>query len=81
MTSTWFKGKELVMAYGIASSLLRVGTFVNGPLMEHLASKYSVGFAFMIGFAFCIFSLLMGICLVLVDIYAEKKNLAKADDA
>ena len=42
--------------------------------MEHLADSKSVGFSFMVGFCLCIFSLIAGICLVLVDAYAAKKD-------
>ena len=72
--SAWFKGKELVMAFGITSSVLRTGSFINGPLMEHFATNHSVGFSFMVGFGLCIFSLITGICLVMVDNYAAKKD-------
>jgi len=81
ITSTWFKGRELVTAFGLTLSLLRLGSFINGPLIEHLATNYSVGFSFMVGFCICVFSLLAGIVLVLLDVYAERKNLEKAEDA
>ena len=70
MISKWFKGKELVMAFGISSSILRIGSFVNGPIMEALANNWSVGFSFMFGFGLCVFSLVMSILLVLLDAYA-----------
>ena len=74
--SNWFKGRELVMAFGITASILRFGSFANGPLMNKLANEYSVGFSFMIGFVICIFSLIMGIFLVIVDSYAARKDKA-----
>ena len=76
MISNWFKGKQLVMAFGINRGVASIGSFVNGPMMEYFASNFSVGFSFMVGFGFCIISLIMGICLVLVDSYAAKKDEA-----
>ena len=74
MISNWFKGKEMVLAFGITSSVLRIGSFINGPLMEYLANSYNVGTSFMVGFGLCIFSLIMGICMVFLDSYASKKD-------
>ena len=74
---SWFKGGELAMAFGINSTILRIGSFANGPLMLHLADTKSVGFSFMVGFYLCVFSLASGICLVLLDTYAEKKDNMK----
>ena len=75
--TAWFKEKELAMAFGISSTVLRGGSFANGPLMEHLASTKSVGYSFMVGFWLCIFSLVSGILLVIVDSYAAKKDNMK----
>ena len=64
----------MALAFGITSSVLRSGSFINGPTMEHLANSYSVGASFMVGFGLCLLSLIMGICLVLVDSYASRKD-------
>ena len=45
--------------------------------MEHLADTKSVGYSFMVGFWLCIFSFVSGICLVIVDSYASKKDNMK----
>ena len=74
IVSSWFQGKELAFAFGINLSVARIGSSINGPVETALADSYSVGFALMVGFGICCFSLVMAFCLVWVDAWAAKKD-------
>ena len=78
IVASWFQGKELAFAYGLVLSVARIGSSVNGPVEAGLAEKYSVGFALLIGFYICVFSLVMALLLVWIDAWAAKKDGASA---
>lgn len=75
----WFKGRELNFAFGLNLSVARLGSSINGPVENWAAASHSVGFGLMIGFVICIFSLIIALCLVAVDYWAEKKDDVKAE--
>ena len=72
--SAWFQGKELSFAFGINLSVARIGSSINGPVETAAANDVSVGFALLIGFFICCFSLLMAFLLVWIDAWAAKKD-------
>ena len=74
IVSSWFQGKELSFAFGINLSVARIGSSINGPVETSLAKNDSVGFALLIGFYICCFSLLMAFVLVWIDAWAAKKD-------
>ena len=72
--SSWFKGNELNFAFGLNLSVARLGSTINGPVENWAAENHSVGYGLMIGFGICIFSLIVAVCLVFIDWWAEKKD-------
>ena len=74
IVSSWFQGKELSFAFGINLSVARIGSSINGPVETYYANNNSVGFALLVGFFICCFSLLMAFCLVFIDAWAAKKD-------
>ena len=74
IVSAWFQGRELAFAFGINLSVARIGSSINGPVVTALADDYSVGFALLVGFFICCFSLLMAFLLVWIDAWAAKKD-------
>lgn len=74
IVSSWFAGKELSFAFGINLSVARIGSSINGPVETHLSENVSVGFALLVGFFICVFSLLMAFLLVGIDYWAAKKD-------
>ena len=74
IVSTWFQGKELSFAFGINLSVARIGSSINGPVETVAAKDVSVGFALLVGFFICCFSLLMAFLLVWIDAWAAKKD-------
>lgn len=79
IVTVWFKGKELAFAFGLNLSVARVGSFINGPVESIVSTNKSVGFALLIGFFICIFSLCTSIVLVCIDRWAEKKDNVKVE--
>lgn len=79
IVSSWFAGKELSFAFGINLSVARIGSSINGPVETSLANNVSVGFALLVGFFICCFSLVMGFLLVGIDIWAAKKDNIKIE--
>ena len=83
IVSSWFAGKELSFAFGINLSVARIGSSINGPVETNLANNVNLGFALLVGFFICCFSLLMAFLLVWIDAWAAKKdgvNVAISDD-
>lgn len=74
IVSSWFQGKELSFAFGINLSVARIGSSINGPVETYYADNVSVGFALLVGFFICCFSLIMAFLLVGIDIWAAKKD-------
>ena len=74
IVSCWFRGKELSFAFGINLSVARIGSSINGPVETSAAENVSVGFALLIGFFICCFSLVMAFILVWIDAWAAKKD-------
>ena len=74
IVSSWFAGKELSFAFGINLSVARIGSSINGPVETILADNVSVGFALLVGFFICVFSLIMAFLLVGIDYWAAKKD-------
>ena len=61
-------------AFGIMLSVARLGSFIQGPIVEWLATGHSVGFALMVGFIICVACLLILFVLICIDVWAEKKD-------
>ena len=74
VVSAWFQGSELAFAFGINLSVARIGSSINGPVETYLALEYSIGFALLVGFFVCCFSLLMAFLLVWIDRWAARKD-------
>ena len=74
VVSSWFQGSELAFALGVNLSIARIGSSINGPAETYIASHYNVGFALMVGFFVCCFSLIMAFLLVWIDAWAAKKD-------
>ena len=72
IVSSWFAGKELSFAFGINLSVARIGSSINGPVETSAAKSHGVGYALLIGFFICCFSLLMAFGLVWIDWWAAK---------
>lgn len=72
--SVWFKGKELAFALGLNMSIGRLGSVVNAAILPALYDQYGLGFALMVGFWICIFSLANAVGLVALDKKAENSN-------
>ncbi len=79
IVSSWFAGKELSFAFGVNLSVARIGSSVNGPVETALANDDSVGFALLVGFFICCFSLVMAFLLVWIDAWAAKKDGVKVE--
>ena len=70
--SKWFKGRELAFALGFNLSVSRLGSTINGFLVPISYEAGGLGFALLVGFIICIFSLVSAICLILMDRHADK---------
>ena len=79
IVSAWFQGRELAFAFGINLSVARIGSSINGPVETALADDYNVGFALLVGFFICCFSLIMAFLLVWIDAWAAKKDGVKLE--
>ena len=83
IVSSWFQGKELSFAFGINLSVARIGSSINGPVETALGNNQGLGFALLVGFFICCFSLVMAFLLVGIDYWAAKKDnvqVAISDD-
>ena len=60
-------------------SVARIGSSINGPVETALAANVSVGFALLVGFYICCFSLLMAFLLCWIDWWAAKKDNVKVE--
>ncbi|KAG0288098.1 hypothetical protein BGZ96_008077 [Linnemannia gamsii] len=68
ITVKYFRGKELAMALGINLCVSRMGSVLNDLVTPIIWSKSSVPFAFWCGLVMCIFSMIMVIVLVAIDL-------------
>ncbi|KAF8943594.1 hypothetical protein BGZ47_005264 [Haplosporangium gracile] len=68
ITVKYFRGKELAMALGINLCVSRMGGVLNDLVTPIIWSKSSVPFAFWCGLLLCVFSLIMAIVLVAMDL-------------
>lgn len=67
--------------------MARVGSFINGPVVTSIAepkpgqpeTDVHVGLALLVGFAICVFSLVMAFLLAFIDLWAEKKDGIKVE--
>ena len=76
--SSWFKGNEVAFAFGLSLSVGRVGAVLNGLIVPKVALSLGVPYSLYLGFGACLVSAIGTICLVLLDLWAEKKDhLAK----
>lgn len=75
--SVWFKGKELAFALGLNLSVSRLGSVINAAIVPTVYQSKGLGYALLVGFIFCIFSLLSGIGIVYLDKKAEKNSEKK----
>lgn len=74
IVSNWFKGKELALALGLNISISRLGSVVNSNTVPENYDNHGLGYALMIGFVICCYSLLNAIGMACLDVYAEKRN-------
>lgn len=73
VVSKWFRGKELAFALGLNLSVSRLGSVLNNAIVPPVyAETENFGTAFLVGFIICIFSLICGICIIILDKYADK---------
>lgn len=72
--SQWFKGKELGFALGLNLTVARMASVVGGIIVPTLIRNDNdlIDTTMIFGFGLCVFSLLAGIFLVIVDSYADK---------
>ncbi|XP_019850662.1 PREDICTED: major facilitator superfamily domain-containing protein 1-like [Amphimedon queenslandica] len=71
----WFKGKELNFVFGALLSISRVGSTVNMNVNQKMFDTFDgihskpvrLGVVLLVGFGFCIFSLITGVALGLFD--------------
>ncbi|KAH7032246.1 major facilitator superfamily domain-containing protein [Linnemannia elongata] len=68
ITVNYFRGKELAMALGINLCVSRMGGVMNDFVTPIIWSKSSVPFAFWCGLFLCVFSLVMALVLVAMDL-------------
>jgi len=69
----WFKGKELALAFGIALTVSRLGTFLTFNLGETIAEYYgSFRYALYASVILCVFSLLANIVYIILDRRGEQ---------
>jgi nitrate/nitrite transporter NarK len=72
--SSWFKGNEVAFAFGLTLSIGRVGAVLNGLVVPKVTLTLGVPYALYLGFGACLVSAVGTICLVLLDLWAEKKD-------
>jgi len=84
IVASWFKGKELALAYGLNISVSRLGSVWNSNTVPEYYDNKGLGFALFFGFIICCFSLLNAFGMAALDKYAETKDpstkAALADD-
>lgn len=68
ITVKYFRGKELAMALGINLCVSRMGGVMNDFITPIMWSKTSVPFAFWCGLFVCLFSMMMALVLVTMDL-------------
>ena len=73
IVTVWFKGKELAFALGLNVSVSRLGSVWNSNTVPGYYDEHGLGFALLIGFIICLFSLLNAFGIVAVDKYAESR--------
>jgi len=61
-------------ALGTNISISRLGSVIMGFTVPVMYQDHSLGFALYVGFAICIGSLGLAVCLTLIDLYREKKS-------
>jgi len=74
IVTTWFKGLEMNFALGFNISVSRLGSVIMGFTVPPMYKNHGLGFALWVGFAICVASLSLAVCLVFIDYYREKKN-------
>lgn len=74
--SQWFKGKELGFALGLNLTVSRLASVLGGIIIPLMISADGdrVDTVMWFGTGLCVFSLIAGILLVVIDSYAEKKD-------
>ena len=74
---SWFKGQELSFAFGIMISFARITSFIQGPIVERISNRHNVGYALMVGFIICVVCFFVLLMLILLDVWAAKKDEVK----
>ncbi|XP_038049842.1 major facilitator superfamily domain-containing protein 1-like [Patiria miniata] len=77
---TWFKEKELNMVFGLQLSFSRIGSTlnmnVNKPIYDSINNDLlpyqRLGYTLLVGVAMCVFSVICGIVIGILDFRAEK---------
>lgn len=77
--SKWFKGREYSFAIGVLLAIQRIGSTATS-YFSPIIYKHSIfgggnlGGVLFIGFVVCLISLLSGICIIMLDKYADKEE-------
>jgi len=74
IVSSWFKGGELAFAFGITLSVGRLGSMVNGLVINRLVEIGGVPYALYVGFYVCVASILGTVCVISIDYWAQKRD-------
>eukprot|EP00744_Colponema_vietnamica_P012638 GILI01017733.1.p1 GENE.GILI01017733.1~~GILI01017733.1.p1 ORF type:complete len:506 (-),score=112.11 GILI01017733.1:620-2137(-) len=74
VVTQWFRGKELALALGLNLSIARLGSVLNNASEPWIVSSSSLSIGLWVGFILCLFSLLAGLFLCLLDSKAEKEE-------
>lgn len=78
--SFWFKGKELAFALGIILTSPELGNALNSYLSPIIyENTHSLGAPLFVSVGFCVFSVICGIILVLIDMKADRVDKQNED--
>jgi MFS family permease len=69
---SWFKGKELALAFGLNTSAARLGSVLCSNTVPYFIENYNLSFVLLCGFAICIFSTLNGVGISILDKINDK---------
>eukprot|EP01038_Epipyxis_sp_PR26KG_P013849 gene13849-18574_t len=67
LISSWFKGKELALAYGLNISIPRLGSITNNLLSPQIAATVNIQFSVFVGAIVCGFGLLNLLLVLYID--------------
>ncbi|GIY48307.1 major facilitator superfamily domain-containing protein 1 [Caerostris extrusa] len=73
ITSFWFTGKELAMAFGITLAFSRLGSVLNFFLTGHLTDAVGIRYTLWIGAGLCGLGFISAIIVGILDVHGFKK--------